>query len=115
MKAQSLLRREQLRRALDRISALSRYSNVQEAASKLPQLLERMRHFYQTPLGLGPTGTKKQARGADLAFDRITTRGLALKTGLNEETLEQWKLDIMNWLSDGETLLRDDFPSTFVS
>ena len=97
MKAQTLLRREQLRRALDRISALARYSNVQEATSKLPQLVERMRRFYQS----SPWVRVRQARGSKqeeliLVLDRITTRGLALKTGFTEETREQWKLDTMN-------------------
>jgi hypothetical protein len=114
MKAQPLLRREQLRTALGKISALARHSNVQEATSKLPQLVERMHHFYQgSPWARARQARKSRQEELILALDRITTRGLALKAGFDEEAREQWELDIINWLSDGETLLRDNFPEHF--
>jgi hypothetical protein len=40
-------------------------------------------------------------------------RGLALDAGFDEEARERWELDIINWLSGGETLLRDNFPEHF--
>src|SRR3954468_18035938 len=114
MKAQPLLRREQLRTALSKISALARHSNVQEATSKLPQLVERMQHFYQgSPWARARQARKSRQEDLILALDRITTRGLALKAGFDEEAREQWELDIIDWLSHGETLLRDNFPEHF--
>jgi hypothetical protein len=118
MKVQFFLQREQVRRALDKASALARHSNVQEAINKLPQLLEqmpeKMRRFYQgLPWVQASQARKSRQEELTLVLDRITTRGLALKTGFDEETREQWKLDTMNWLNDGETLLRDNFPEHF--
>src|SRR4051812_23945133 len=118
MKGQSLLQREQVRRALDTVSVLARHSNVQEAIDKLPQLLEqmpeRMRRFYQSlPWAQASQVRKSRQEELTLVLDRITTRGLALETGFDEEAQEQWKFDIMNWLNDGETLLRDNFPEHF--
>ena len=40
-------------------------------------------------------------------------RGLALKAGFDEEAREQGELDIIDWLSSGETLLRGSFPEHF--
>src|SRR3954453_416456 len=118
MTVQSLLRRAQVRGALDKVSALARHSNVQEVVNKLPQLLEqmpeRMRRFYQSlPWAQARQARKSRQEELTLVLDRITTRGLALETGFNEEAQEQWKLDTMNWLNDGETLLRDNFPEHF--
>src|SRR4051794_19500721 len=118
MKVQFLLQREQVRRALDKVSALARHPNVQETASKLPRLLEqtpeRMRHFYQGLPWVQASQTRKNKREElTLVLDRITARGLALKTGFNEKAQEQWTLDILTWLNDGETLLRDNFPKQF--
>ena len=118
MKVQSLLQHEQVRRALDKASALARHPNVREAVSKLPRLLEqmpeRMGRFYQSLAWVQASQARKSEREElTLVLDRITTRGLALETGFDEEAQEQWKLDIMNWLNDGETLLRDNFPEHF--
>src|SRR3954452_18298077 len=118
MKVQFFLQREQVRRALDKASALARHSNVQEAINKLPQLLEQMpekvRRLYQgLPWDQASQTRKSRQEELTLVLDRITTRGLALETGFDEETREQWKFDIMNWLNDGETLLRHNFPEHF--
>jgi hypothetical protein len=118
MKVQSLLQHEQVRRALDKASALARHPDVREAVSKLPRLLEqtpeKMRHFYQgLPWVQASQARKSEREELALVLDRITTRGLALETGFDEEAQEQWKLDIMNWLNDGEILLRDNFPEQF--
>ena len=118
MKVRSFLQHGQVRRALDKVSVLARHPDVREAVSKLPRLLEqmpeRMRRFYQGSAWVQASQARKSKREElTLVLDRITTRGLALKTGFNEAVQEQWRLDIMNWLNDGETLLRDNFPEQF--
>jgi hypothetical protein len=80
----------------------------------LEQTPEKMRHFYQgLPWVQASQARKSEREELALVLDRITTRGLALETGFDEEAQEQWKLDIMNWLNDGEILLRDNFPEQF--
>jgi hypothetical protein len=80
----------------------------------LEQTPEKMRHFYQgLPWVQASQARKSEREELALVLDRITTRGLALETGFDEEAQEQWKLDIMSWLNDGETLLRDNFPEHF--
>jgi hypothetical protein len=46
------------------------------------------------------------------SLDGIIAQGLKLQTAsANEE--EQWKIDLIKWLNDGEVLLRENIPDEY--
>jgi hypothetical protein len=92
---------------------------VQETLSKLPPLLqrwqvqERISHFYHGSIApylrqVHSGKTEEISRG----LDGIIAHGLELQTAsANEE--EQWRIDLIKWLNDGEVLLRDNIPDEY--
>jgi hypothetical protein len=46
------------------------------------------------------------------SLDGIIAQGLELKAASTEQE-EEWKIDAIKWLNDGEVLLRDNMPDEF--
>jgi hypothetical protein len=92
---------------------------VQERLSQIPPLLqrwqvqERISRFYQGSISpylrqVHSGKTEEISR----VLDSIIAHGLELQTAsANEE--EQWRIDLIKWLNDGEVLLRENIPDEY--
>jgi hypothetical protein len=118
-RVQSFLQQEQVQAALSRASSLARQWKVQERLSQIPPLLqrwqvqERIDHFYQSsiaPYLRQVHSGKSEEISRDL--DGIIAQGLKLQTSSTDEE-EQWKIDLIKWLNDGEVLLRENIPDEY--
>ena len=119
-KLQSFLQQEQVKTALSRASSLARQWKIQETVGKVPDLLqkwqvqERIDRFYRNSvLPHVKQASKEKKEDIEGGLDRIIAYGLEIKTSFLEETEEQWKLDTINWLNDGEMFLQGNIPDEF--
>jgi hypothetical protein len=117
---QSFLQQEQVKAALRRASSLAQRWDVQGVGNRVHRLLEqwqvqeRIDRFYQhSVLPHIKRATGNNDEKIDAGLDSLIAQGLELKTASDNQTEEQWKLDIINWLNHGELLLRDNLPDEY--
>jgi hypothetical protein len=100
------------------VAPLARRWKFQETLDKVPQQLrhwqvqERLDRFYRNYIlpRIKIVNNDRDKVAGDL--DRIIDRGRELES-VSADKLEEWKLAVIDWLNDGEVLLRGRMPGEF--
>jgi hypothetical protein len=116
----SFLRQPRVQEVVGRMSSLARRLRLQETMSKVPPLVQRWRlretmgGFYDRSVKPHMEALNRDEHAEAMAeLDGIIARGRELRASPDGNDEEQWKVEAIAWLGDGEALLRDKLPDEY--